>query len=97
MSKFYKISEEKMIAIADRVRAMAGTTNKMTVDDVVYWLGRVLYIPQGWANTTAHLENIEAGSNASGMIATIQRGFASSELLMEEMTVTTTASGTLEE
>jgi hypothetical protein len=91
MGKFYKISEEKMIAIADRVRAMAGTTSKMTVDDVIYWLGRVLYIPQSSATSEFTVQLDVGPCTAAGIIPVYQKVTAESTftLPMSGMFITT--------
>ena len=54
--KYYKVAESDLVAIADRTRTMAGTSNGMTIDDIVYWLGRVIYIPQGRASSEFALD-----------------------------------------
>ena len=97
MAEYYRISGDTMTAIADRTRAMAGTNRKMTPADIVYWLGRVLFIPQGVAESTLTLTELEANGNSSGIVATVYRGTASGELIMPEMICGGSASGVLEE
>lgn len=45
------------------VQKMAGTSSKMTAADIVYWLGRVKYTPQGNAESSVSLS---FDSTASG-------------------------------
>ena len=97
MAEYYKISRETMTAIADRTRAMAGTTKKLTPDEIIYWLGRVLYVPQGYAETGYHLEPMAYSSNTTGIVPTVYRGGASSGVVFGTLTFGSAASGVLEE
>lgn len=49
MAKYYKISGDTLKAIADHVRDMANTTKPLTLDEIIYWLGRTKFIKQGHA------------------------------------------------
>lgn len=73
MADYYKISGETLIAIADRTRAMAGTSKKLTPDEIIYWLGRVIYLPQGNANAGTCTLDFVAVSGAVGAIVTVNK------------------------
>ena len=49
----YAVPKSVLTAIADRTRAMVGTTEGMTLDEIIYWLGRVIYIPQAQPTSEA--------------------------------------------
>lgn len=68
---YYKIPGSKLTAIADRTRAMAGTTEGMTLDEIIYWLGRVIYIPQGRAISVLNASVLE--SNGIAILPDVQK------------------------
>lgn len=76
---------------------MAGTNKKMTTADIIYWLGRVLYIPQGNVETTIILTEASYNGKSTGIVTNVQRGTAISECVMPVMSCVGTASGVLEE
>lgn len=61
MAEYYKISGETLTAIADRTRGLANTTDKLTPEDIIYWLGRVTVLPRGHAES-AFLLNFESSA-----------------------------------
>lgn len=93
MAEYYKISGETLTAIADRTRQMAGTSNKLTPAEIVYWLGRVKFIPQGWANSELVLPTFESG--ATGINPVVVKGMANSTLVLP--TFESSAVGELQE
>lgn len=96
--KYYKVAESDLVAIADRTRTMAGTTKGMTLDDIIYWLGRVIYIPQGNASSVGMTLTIESeNSNANGVLPNVIKGNASSVGMMLVLYDDCTAVGTLSE
>lgn len=42
--------------VVERVQPMVGTKRNMTPAEILYWLMRVKYIPQGWANSEVSLD-----------------------------------------
>lgn len=92
MAEYYKISGETLTAIADRTRQMAGTNKKLTTAEIIYWLGRVKFIPQGWANSEFALDF--APSTATGRLPNVVRGTANSAFALD---FTSSAVGTLKE
>lgn len=91
MAEYYKISGETLTAIADRTRQMAGTNEKMTPADIIYWLGRVNFIPQGRARSEFALN---FASTANGRLPVLVKGAASSEFALG---FTSSAVGVLQE
>ena len=81
MADYYKISGETLTAIADHTRTMAGINRKLTPAEIVYWLGRVIYIPQGNASSVMTMPVFTAG--ASGRLPVVVRGTANSEFAMD--------------
>lgn len=75
----YLIRSDTLTAIADRTREMAGTNKKLTPADIIYWLGRVKFIPQGWATSEFTLD-FDCG--ASGVLPVVVKGTASSEFTL---------------
>ena len=75
--KYYKVAESDLVAIADRTRVMANTKRKLTIDDIITWLGRVAYIPQGHVTSLGgNVTGLPATS--SGILPTIYFGAATS-------------------
>lgn len=75
----YKIKRETLEAIAEKLRAMIGKTSKLTTEEIIYWLGRVKFIPQGHGNTSFE-SNFSFNSEATGIIPHIERGVANSTI-----------------
>lgn len=93
----YSIGHNWFARVVERLRVMVNSNRDFTPEEIVYWLGRVAFIPQGWASSSLQSANMETVGSASGIIATVYRGSASGELVMGEMNCTGTASGILEE
>ena len=87
----YRISGDTLRAIADRTRAMAGTDEKMTPAEIIYWLGRVKFTSQGWADSEF---TATFSSGARGTVPTVYRGNANSEFTP---VFTSSAAGALQE
>lgn len=71
----YSITSEILNNIAKRTQEMAGTSKLLTPDDVIYWLNRVQFIPQGNAESSFSLS---FSSSASGILPDVQIGMAGS-------------------
>lgn len=81
MEKYYKVAESDLVAIADRTRTMAGVGRGLTIEDIIYWLGRVIYIPQGNASSEFTLD---FGTNtATAILPTVVKSSASSEFTLD--------------
>ena len=61
------------------IQTMAGTKQSMTPAKMLYWLGRVKYIPQGWASSDISL-NLD--TVAEGRLPAVVKGFATSTLTL---------------
>lgn len=53
----YKIKRETIEAIAEKLRVMVGKTAKLTTEEIIYWLGRVKFTPQGQAESYFIFDN----------------------------------------
>ncbi len=53
----YKIKRETMAAIADKLRVLVGKKEKLTPDEIIYYLGRVIFTPQTYAKTIFSINN----------------------------------------
>lgn len=69
MAEYYRISSDTMTAIADRTRALSNTSDKLTPEDIVYWLGRVIPLPQGRASSESSLSLLNYESSAVGALS----------------------------
>lgn len=70
----YAISAEIMNAIVAEIQKMSGRTNPLTPEEMLYWLRRVVYIPQGYAESVNSI--VSNVSSASGRLPTVVRGRA---------------------
>lgn len=87
----YSISSEDLNAIGAITQKMAGKSALMTVADMIYWLNRVQYIPQGNAESSFSLS---FDSGASGILPNVQKGTATSAF---SLSFTASAVGELQE
>lgn len=53
--ELYTIGYNWFAQVVDRIQPMVGTKRNMTPAEIIYWLKRVKYIPQGWAITGSSL------------------------------------------
>lgn len=53
----YKIKRETIEAIADKLRVLVGKKEKLTPDEIIYYLGRVIFTPQTYAKTIFSINN----------------------------------------
>ncbi len=74
---YYKMRGSWFTDMADCVRTMAGTSSKLTPEEMLYWLERVKYIPQGNAES---ILTLSFSSHAVGMLPVVVKGAASSVL-----------------
>lgn len=87
----YAISSESLNELGAVTQKMAGKKALMTVTDMIYWLNRVQYIPQGNAESSFALSLI---SWASGVLPDVQKGTATSAF---SLSFTASAVGALQE
>lgn len=89
----YSITSESLNKIAKRTQEMAGTSKLLTPDDIIYWLGRVMFIPQGRASSEFAINF--APSTASCRLPVVVKGAANTMFTLP--TFESSATGTLEE
>lgn len=77
--QLYKVGYNWVAQVVDHVQDMVGRTTSFTLEEIVYWLGRVKYIPQGYAESTLTLS---FDNGASGVLPVVQRGTASSSFTL---------------
>lgn len=71
----YKVGRNWLADLVSVVQKMAGKKSDMTLEDMLYWLNRVQFIPQGNAESSFTLS---FESNASGILPDVQIGVAES-------------------
>ena len=74
----YKIGKNWLADLVAVVQTMAGKMSDMTLEDILYWLNRVKYIPQGNASGECTIPLIFSPCSASGKIPEYQKGIAKS-------------------
>lgn len=72
----YAVLSESLNEIARLTGVMAGTNKAMTLEDIIYWLGRVIYIPQGVASSAFTLDYFD--TDVTGRLPNVVRASASS-------------------
>ena len=72
----YAINATELNAIGAITQKMAGKKALMTVAEMIYWLNRVQYIPQGNAESVQSI--VPQISIATGIVPTVYRGTATS-------------------
>lgn len=87
----YAIASADLNALGAITQKMAGKSALMTIADMVYWLNRVIYIPQG--NAESEQTIVSQISTASGRLPVVQRGTAIS---IQSISSTSNAVGSLE-
>ena len=60
----YAVLSESLNEIARLTGVMAGTNKAMTLAEIIYWLGRVIYIPQGNASSEFTLDSTNFETSA---------------------------------
>ena len=76
----YAIGYNWFADLVKLTQTMAGTNKLMTPEDIIYWLNRVIFVPQGQANTTFSI-NFTA-STASGRLPEVMRGTANTTFVL---------------
>lgn len=88
---YYAMDYNWFAEVVRHVQDMCGSNRNMKPEDILYWLGRVKYIPQGQASSEFTLG---FNTSASGILPDVQRGYAGSEFTLG---FTTSAVGVLGE
>lgn len=95
MDEYGKIKKSILSEVANEIRKAAGLTRELTPVEMIYWLKRIIYLPQGHANS--EFTPLVMSSTASGVLPEIVRGTASSVFNLNTLNFTSTAVGTLQE
>jgi hypothetical protein len=74
---FYGIGYNWFAQVVDYVQKFVNKSVDMTPADILYWLGRVKFIPQGFADSSL---SMDFGGGASGWLPDVPRGNATSTL-----------------
>lgn len=75
----YAIGWNWFAGVVERLRVMINSNRDFTPEEIVYWLGRVTVIPQGYASSEFTLD---FATGASGILPTVYKGAASSEFTL---------------
>lgn len=75
----YSIGQNWFASVVERLRVMVNSNRDFTPEEIVYWLGRVTFIPQGYAESAFSLD---FASGASGILPTVYKGTANSEFTL---------------
>lgn len=75
----YSIGNNWFARLVERVKLMVGLDRDFTPEEILYWLGRVAVIPQGFAESAFELGFV---SGASGKLPTVHTGTANSEFTL---------------
>lgn len=78
--KYYKVAESDLVAIADRTRAMVGISESLSIDEIIYWLGRVLYLPQAHASSEFAPD---FNNDITGVLPTVVKALVNSPLTLD--------------
>ena len=73
----YSIGHSWFARVVERLRVMTNSNRDFTPEEIVYWLGRVAFIPQGYAESAFPLA---FASGASGKLPAVYKGTANSEV-----------------
>ena len=73
-SELYSIPSEILNAIVAEIQKMSGRNKPLTPDEMLYWLRKVVYIPQGYAESINTI--VSQTSSANGIVPTVHRGTA---------------------
>ena len=95
MNEYGKIKKSIMSEVADEIRKAAGLSRELKPDEMIYWLKRIAYLPQGHANSEFTLDALAMSSAASGIIPEVVRGTANSVFNLNTLNFESTAVGAL--
>ncbi len=86
----YRIQHITLENLADQVRSMCGTSLHLTPAEMLQWLQKVKYIPQGWANNRSICPDIPLDSTATCSHPQVRFGSAASVLRFATGNITST-------
>lgn len=91
----YKIRRETLEAIAEKLRALVGKKEKLTPDEIIYYLGRVIFTPQTYAKTTFSINNNQFNSSIKAEFPFIHATQCSNNFSIEQALFDSSAYGIL--
>lgn len=97
MNEYGKIKKSIMSEVADEIRKAAGLTRELKPHEMIYWLKRIIYLPQGHASSEFALDSLVMSSAVSGSVPEVARGTASSAFNLNTLNFESTAVGALQE
>lgn len=62
----YSIGHNWFARLVERVQGLTNQTANYTPEEIIYWLGRVTYLPQGFASSEVYTRAFTFESNAVG-------------------------------
>lgn len=95
--QLYKVGYNWLAQVVDHLQDMVGKTVSFTLEEIVHWLGRVKYIPQGYCESVFTIDTSNFTSNATGNLPDVQKGVATSVFAVSTSTFTSSATGALTE
>lgn len=78
--KSYRIKRETLVAIAEKLRVLVGKSTPLTPSEIAYYIGKVIFTPQSYANVQLDLAKGTYECNASGQLPIIYTGEASTAI-----------------
>ena len=87
----YAIASADLNELGAVTQKMAGKRALMTVADMIYWLNRVQFIPQGNAESTFNTSDVSFAANAVGILPTVYKGIAKSTFYTSNLTFVSNA------
>ena len=83
-NKFFKINGGILDAIAKKLQKMVGTNKKMTPEEIIQWLDKVIFFSQGWAFSDFTTPEFIVGATAR--LPVVVKGTASSIMTVPSFT-----------
>lgn len=91
----YAVTSANLNDIAKRTQEMAGTSNLLTPDDIIYWLERVIFVPQGRASSEFAIAPLVFEAAATAQIPDVAKATANSEFSIATIVFESIAVGEL--
>lgn len=91
----YSITDDSLNEIAKRTQEMAGTSRLLTPEDIIYWLGRVMFVPQGWIRSGTVIE-LDTDVAATAILPKVEKATFDAQCSLN-LLFNTSATGALQE
>lgn len=93
---FGLIKKSIMSEVAEEIRKAAGLSRELKPSEMIYWLKRIIYLPQGHASSENTL-NLVQSNTAVGILPEVVRGVANSVTNLNITNFTSATVGALQE